>query len=117
MMKTRLLFFSLIMALLPLSSVSVYAGNPGIINLEVGYNDPDDPKDANPRSPIFVPHVGIDGFTLTFYDALCVYWMRMILWFIPLSFLQEPPALCCPLTSLVNSRSRLYKKLCVSGDI
>lgn len=57
----------LIMALLPLSSMHVSAGNPGDIDLEVSFDDPTNTFDPEKRSPIFIPHVGIDGFILTFY--------------------------------------------------
>lgn len=67
MKKKRLLMFGLVMALLPYTSVCVNAENPGDIDLEVGYVDPDCTKDDDQRSPILVPHVGIDGYTLTFF--------------------------------------------------
>lgn len=57
----------MIMALFPLSSVSVKAENPGIIELEAGYDDPNYPLDPDHRTPILIPHVGIDGNTLLFY--------------------------------------------------
>lgn len=66
-MKTKLLLLTLIMVFLPLSSVKVNAENPGYIDLEVGYNDPDNPLNPNPRTPILVPRVDIDGYTLTFH--------------------------------------------------
>ena len=55
----------LMMALLPLSSLNVCADDPDDIDLEVGYNDPNDPLD--PYSRGLIPHVGIDGYTLYFY--------------------------------------------------
>ena len=55
------------MALLPLSSVSMNAENPDDIELEVGYDDPNYPLDPDHRTPILIPHVGIDGYTLLFY--------------------------------------------------
>lgn len=54
------------MTLLPWSSVSVKA-DPTDITFGVRYEDPTDPKDDNPRSPILVPEVGIEDYTLTFY--------------------------------------------------
>jgi len=67
MAKKRLLLFALMMALLPLSSLSVSAENPGDIDLEVGYVDPGSTQDPDDRAPIFIPHVGIDGYSLLFY--------------------------------------------------
>lgn len=67
MTKKRLLLLALIMALLPLSSVGVRADNPGDIDLEVGYVDPDVLKENNPKNPIIIPHVGINGYSLIFY--------------------------------------------------
>lgn len=66
MAKKRLLLFALMMALLPLSSLRVSAENPGNIDLQVGYDDPDYGTEQ-PRSPVLIPHVGIDGYSLLFY--------------------------------------------------
>lgn len=67
MVKKRLLLFLMIMALLPLSSVRVSAEDPDDIDLEAGYVDPENGQNDYPRTPILIPHVGIDGYTLTFY--------------------------------------------------
>lgn len=67
MAKKRLLLFALMMALLPLSSLRVSAENPDDIDLEAEYVDPDLDQNDYPRSPILIPHVGKDGYTLTFY--------------------------------------------------
>lgn len=66
MVKKRILLFLMIMALLPLSSLRMSANNPDDIELEVGYVDPNSGQE-HPRTPILIPHVGIDGYTLTFY--------------------------------------------------
>ena len=66
MKKKRLLMFALMMALLPFTSVCMNADNPGDIDLEVGYTDPDHNQSEDPRYPILIPQVGIDGYTLTF---------------------------------------------------
>ena len=66
-MKKRLLLLTLIMALLPLSSVCVSAQNPDDIDLEAGYVDPSSGDPGNQRSPILIPHIGINGYTLLFY--------------------------------------------------
>ena len=64
-MKTkRLIILLLALALLPLSSVSVMAT---IVDLEVGYEDPQDPFDDNHRSTILIPEVDLEDYTLTFY--------------------------------------------------
>lgn len=55
------------MTLFSLMFIPVSAENPTDINLVVGYVDPDEGKDDYPRSPIQIPHVGIDDYTLTFY--------------------------------------------------
>ena len=63
------LFFVLTMAaLLPFSSVCVNAVG-GIIPLEVGYDDPLATQDDQHRTPILVPEVSIDDYTLTFDDS------------------------------------------------
>lgn len=67
MKKKRFLLLMMIMAILPLSSMNVYADNPDDIDLEVGYNDPNDPLNPYPKTPILIPHVGIDSYTLYFY--------------------------------------------------
>ena len=64
MKKKRFFVLLLTLALLPLSNLYVMA-QP--IDFGVGYVDPTDPKDDYPRSPILVPEVDIDGYTLTFY--------------------------------------------------
>ena len=66
MAKKRFLLLALIMALLPLSSISVYA-DPTDVDLEVAYNDPDEEENGGQKSPISIPHVSIDGHTLYFY--------------------------------------------------
>lgn len=64
MKKKRLFILLLTLALLPLSNLCVMA-QP--IDFSVGYEDPTDPMGDYPRSPILVPEVDIDGYTLTFY--------------------------------------------------
>jgi hypothetical protein len=67
MVKKRLLLFLMIMALLPLSSVRVSAEDPNDIDLEAGYVDPENGQNDYPRTPILVPKVGINGYSLIFY--------------------------------------------------
>ena len=57
----------LMMAFLLLTSISVSAKQPTDINLEAGYVDPEDEGGDPHRSPILIPQVGIDNYTLTFY--------------------------------------------------
>lgn len=65
------LFFVLKMAaLLPYSSVCLNA-EAGVVPLEVGYTDPNENKPADPKTPILVPEVSIEDYTLTF-DASCL---------------------------------------------
>ena len=63
-MKKRFLFLVLLLALLPLSNVHIMA-QP--IDFGVGYEDPANPMDDDPRSPILIPKVDLEGYTLTFY--------------------------------------------------
>ena len=57
----------LMMGFLLLTSISVSAKQPTDINLEAGYVDPEDEGGDPHRSPILIPQVGIDNYTLTFY--------------------------------------------------
>ncbi len=64
MKKKRLIILLLTLALLPLSSVSVMAR---VINLNVGYVDPQNPQDDDKRTLTLVPEVDLEGYTLAFY--------------------------------------------------
>ena len=55
------------MVFLPLSSMRVCAQNPTDIHLEIGYDDPEEEGGDLHRSPVPIPHVGIDNYTLLFY--------------------------------------------------
>lgn len=66
-MERKRLLFLLMMALLPLSSLHVSAQNPDDIDLEAGYIDPSSGEESTPRSPVLIPHVGINGYSLIFY--------------------------------------------------
>ena len=66
MKKKRLIILLLTLALLPLSSVSVMAR---VINLNVGYVDPQDPKDDDKRTLTLVPEIDLEDYTLTFYTS------------------------------------------------
>ena len=64
MKKNKLIILLLVLALLSLLSVSVMAKT---VTFSVGYVDPSDPKDDDPRSPILIPEVDLEDYTLTFY--------------------------------------------------
>ena len=64
MKKKSLIVLFLMVALLPLSSVSVMART---INFNVGYEDPQNPKDDDKRTLTLVPEVDLEDYTLTFY--------------------------------------------------
>lgn len=68
MAKRKFVLLVLMMALFPLSTIHVNAQNPKDIDLSVGYTDPENGEDPDYRSPILVPHVGIDGYTLYFFS-------------------------------------------------
>lgn len=63
-MMKRIVILLLALALLPLSNVSVMAKT---ITFSVGYEDPQNPMDDDPRSPILIPEVDLEGYTMTFY--------------------------------------------------
>ena len=51
----------------PFSGVNAIATPPPQdIDLEIGYDDPNLGNEL-PRAPILIPHVSIEGYTLTFY--------------------------------------------------
>lgn len=66
----KLFFVMTMAALLPFSSVCLNV-EAGDIPLEVGYTDPNYDKPADPKTPILVPEVCIEDYTLTF-DASCL---------------------------------------------
>lgn len=66
MKQTRLFLLMLLLAMLPLSSTQVYAAQEDI-DLQTGYVDPTIPHGNGPRTPVMIPHVAIDEYTLTFY--------------------------------------------------
>lgn len=64
MKKKSLIVLLLMVAMLPLSSVSVMAIP---VNFNVGYVDPQNPKDDDKRTLTLVPEVDLEDYTLTFY--------------------------------------------------
>ena len=61
-MKKRLLLLLLMMTLMPLS----YHVMAQTINFKVGYVDPQNPFEEDHRSPVLIPEVEIEGYTLFF---------------------------------------------------
>lgn len=70
MTTKKKLLFSLAMALLPFASVCVSALPVGV-QLQVRIDDPIENQPNDPKSPILIPEVSIDDYTLTF-DASCL---------------------------------------------
>jgi hypothetical protein len=69
-MTTKKIFLlSLAMALLPLSSVCV-STLAGTVYLQVRIEDPNDSQDSDPRSPVLIPEVSIEDYTL-YFDTPC----------------------------------------------
>lgn len=68
-MKRKTFIISLMMALLPLTSICVYADPTGI-QLEVRYDDPIIGMGGMPRTPIPIPEVSIENYTL-YFDTPC----------------------------------------------
>ena len=63
--KKSMLFIMCLMALLSFTSENVYA-SPKSINLQVGYVDPTEGNDGENRSPILVPEISLDGYSVIF---------------------------------------------------
>ena len=69
MTKKTFLFSMCLTAVLSFTSVNVYADPEGIL-LQVGYIDPTEGDEGDNRSPILVPEISIDGYTI-FFDTPC----------------------------------------------
>ena len=69
MTKKRFLIISCLAAVLSFTSVNVYADPEGV-DLQVGYDDPIWGDDGQPKTPILIPEVSLDGHTL-FFDTPC----------------------------------------------
>lgn len=65
MKKKRLLIVSCLAAVLSFTSVNVYA-NPEDIVLHAGYEDPNYGNDGENKSPIHVPEISIEDYTIYF---------------------------------------------------
>ena len=77
MKKTKLLFMTLIMVMLPLSNVRVSA-QPEDVPLEVGYEDPSENQDNPHKSPVLIPEVSIEDYTLYFNTPCDGYVLRLV---------------------------------------
>lgn len=67
-MNKKSFLLIMLMALLPFTSVFMSALPVGI-QLQVRFDDPTINQPGNPKSPILVPEVSIDDYTLTFDDS------------------------------------------------
>ena len=77
MKKTKLLIMTLIMVMLPLSNVRVSA-EPEDVPLEGGLVDPSGPLDDPHRTPIEIPEVSIEDYTLYFNTPCDGYVLRLV---------------------------------------
>ena len=75
MKKTKFLFMTLIMVMLPLSNVRVNA-EPADVPLE--YEDPADPLNDPHRSPVEIPEVSIEDYTLYFNTPCDGYVLHLV---------------------------------------
>ena len=69
MVTKRLFLLTLVMALLPLTSEFVSAFPIGV-QLQVRIDDPEDNQENKNRTPVLIPDVSIEGYTLCF-DTPC----------------------------------------------
>lgn len=65
MTKKRFLIISLLTAMLSFTCVNLYA-NQEDVDLQVGYEDPDDGNDGQQKGPVLIPDVSLDGYSLIF---------------------------------------------------
>ena len=72
MVKKRLLIISCLTAMLSLTSVNVNADPVGIILQGRGYIDPNEDvtNDGEYKSPILVPKIGLEDYTIIFDTPL-----------------------------------------------
>ena len=75
MTKTRFILVSLMMAMLPLSNMHVIAVP---VTLTVGYQDPTIGQTNPHKSPVLVPEVSIDEYTLSFDDSCLGCELRLV---------------------------------------
>lgn len=77
MVKKRLLIISCLTAMLSLTSVNVNADPVGII-LQVGYIDPNEDNDGENKSPILVPKISLDDYSIIFSTPCDGYILRLV---------------------------------------
>ena len=77
MKKTKLLFMTLIMVMLPLSNVRVSA-EPEDVPLETGIVDPSNNQDNPHKTPTIIPKVSIEDYTLYFNTPCDGYVLRLV---------------------------------------
>lgn len=65
-MTKKSIIISLLAAMLSLGNVSVYA-DPALVDLEVGYVDPNNDNEGQQKTPITVPDISLEDHTLYFY--------------------------------------------------
>ena len=65
-MTKKSIIISLLAAMLSLGNVSVYA-DPALVDLEVGYIDPSFGDEGLHKSPITIPEISLENYTLSFY--------------------------------------------------
>ena len=65
-MTKKSIIISLLTAMLSLSSVSVFA-DPEVIDLDMGYIDPSFGDEGLHKSPITIPEISLENYTLYFY--------------------------------------------------
>ena len=69
MAKKRFLIIVCLMTMLSFISINVYA-DPVDIILQVGYDDPNNGDEGQHKSPILVPEISLDGYSIIF-DTPC----------------------------------------------
>ncbi len=77
MKKTKLLFMTLIMVMLPLSNARVSA-EPEDVPLETGIVDPSNNQDNPHKTPTIIPKVSIEDYTLYFNTPCDGYVLRLV---------------------------------------
>ena len=74
-MKKKAFLMMLMMAMHPLSNVCVWADT---VNIHVRITNPEDDQDHPNKSPILVPEVDIEDYTLTFDDSCLGCELRLV---------------------------------------